>query len=91
MVDVFLNGKWVKATPAFNKELCKLVGVEPLEFDGSNDSIFQEYNSEGSDFMEYLEDYGSFEDVPLEFIEQNMKDNYPKLAELLDQKGSLRV
>ena len=44
MVDVFLNGKWVKATPAFNKELCEKCDVEPLEFDGTEDSMFQEFN-----------------------------------------------
>ena len=79
MVDVFLNGKWVKATPAFNKELCDLNKVAPLEFDGENDSMFQEYNEEGDQFMEYLEDYGSFEDVPLDFMLENLQENYPKV------------
>lgn len=91
MVDVFLNDKWVKATPAFNQELCRLTGVEPLVFDGIQDSIFQEFSSNGSEFMEYLEDYGSFNDVPLEFIEQNMKENYPKLESLLNEAGELKL
>ncbi len=91
MVDVYLNDQWVKATPAFNKELCQLTGVEPLEFDGSNDSIFQEYSTEGKAFMEYLDDYGSFDDVPLDFIEQNMKENYPKLESLLNAAGELKL
>ncbi|MEQ8907495.1 transglutaminase-like domain-containing protein [Ekhidna sp.] len=91
MVDVFLNEKWVKATPAFNQELCRLTGVEPLEFDGSEDSIFQEYNQEGKEFMEYLDDYGSFDDVPLDFIERNMKENYPKLKSLLNEAGELKL
>ncbi|WP_420575492.1 transglutaminase-like domain-containing protein [Ekhidna sp.] len=91
MVDVYLNGKWVKATPAFNQELCRLTGVEPLEFDGAGDSIFQEFNQEGKEFMEYLDDYGSFEDVPLDFIEQNMKENYPKLQSLLNEAGELKL
>lgn len=91
MVDVYLNGKWVKATPAFNQELCRLTGVEPLEFDGTEDSIFQEFNQEGKEFMEYLDDYGSFADVPLDFIEQNMKENYPKLESLLNEAGELKL
>lgn len=91
MVDVFLNEKWVKATPAFNKELCERTGVEPLEFNGVEDSIFQEFNGEGKEFMEYLDDYGSFSDVPLEFIEQNMKENYPKLETLLNEAGELKL
>jgi transglutaminase-like putative cysteine protease len=82
-VELFLDNKWVKATPAFNKSLCKKLNILPLEFDGLNDSIFQQYNSEGSKFMEYLEDYGSFEDVPTDFIIKNMQDNYPNLEKML--------
>ena len=91
MVDVFLGGKWVKATPAFNKELCRMIGVEPLDFNGSDDSIFQQYSTQGSYFMEYLEDYGAFADVPLDFIEENMRMNYPKLTALLNTKGELKL
>ncbi len=91
MVDVLIDGKWLKATPAFNQELCRLTGVEPLEFDGTEDSIFQEYNNEGKEFMEYLEDYGSFDDVPLDFIQQNMEENYPKLKTLLNEAGELKL
>ena len=79
MVEVYINKKWVKATPAFNKELCELTRVEPLEFDGENDSMFQEFNADGKQFMEYLEDYGHFEDVPLDFMLENLKINYPTI------------
>lgn len=91
MVDVYLNDRWVKATPAFNQELCRLTGVAPLEFNGIEDSIFQEFGQDGQEFMEYLDDYGSFDDVPLEFIEQNMKENYPKLESLLNEAGELKL
>lgn len=79
MVDVFLNGKWVKATPAFNKELCEMSNVAPLKFDGETDAMFQEFTSDGEQFMEYLEDYGYFEDVPMDFMLKNLKANYPKV------------
>src|SRR5690606_10572550 len=39
--ELFLNNKWVKATPAFNKQLCSRFNVEPLDFNGVDDSIFQ--------------------------------------------------
>lgn len=79
MVEVYLNEKWVKATPAFNKQLCELCNVEPLEFDGEKDSMFQEFNGNGEQFMEYLEDYGHFDDVPLEFMKHNMMEHYPEV------------
>ena len=82
MVDVFLGGKWVKATPAFNKELCELCEVAPLEFDGTEDSVFQEFNEQGEQFMEYLEDYGHFDDVPVDFMLQNLQETYPGVFNL---------
>jgi len=81
MVDVFLDGKWLKASPAFNIELCRKCNVAPLEFDGENDSIFQEFDNSGNKFMEYLEDYGSFKDVPMDFIIKNFKENYPTILD----------
>ena len=77
-VEVFLNGKWVKATPTFNKSLCEWLNVSTLEFDGENDSVFQEFDKEGGLFMEYLEEYGNFADVPFEYIFQIFKQHYPK-------------
>ena len=35
--DIRLNGTWVKATPAFDRELCARIGIPPLEFDGRSD------------------------------------------------------
>jgi len=66
--EFYLSGRWVKATPAFNAELCQKHRVAPLEFNGRDDSIFHPYNSENKPFMEYVEDHGTFADVPLELI-----------------------
>lgn len=79
--ELFIEGKWVKATPAFNKTLCDKLHVEPLEFDGMTDSIFQEYNKQGGKFMEYLHDYGNFPDIPRELFIAELKKNYPHLFE----------
>jgi len=76
--ELWLNEKWVKATPAFNAELCALHKVKPLEFDGINDSIFHEYNSEESRFMEYIDYHGEFSDVPLDLILKSWEDIYGK-------------
>jgi len=78
-VAVYLDNRWIKATPAFNKGLCDKLGVTPLDFDGETDSLFQEYNDKGGQFMEYLEDYNTFEDVPLDFMLQKMQEAYPSL------------
>lgn len=79
MVDVYLNGKWLKMSPAFNTSLCTRFNVEPLEFDGENDSFLQQYNSSGSLIMEYIDDYGYFDDVPLEFMIKKLEEHYPHI------------
>ena len=66
--ELHLGGRWVKATPAFNRELCDKVGIAPLEFDGERDSLFQPLDLEGRRHMEYVRDRGVFADLPLEQI-----------------------
>lgn len=84
MVNVQLNDKWLKMSPAFNSALCKMFNVEPLEFDGENSSFLQQYNSSGSLFMEYVDDYGHFEDVPVAFMVNNIKEHYPHIFDVDD-------
>lgn len=81
LVDIYYNGKWVKCSPAFNKELCQLYQVEALDFDGTKDMILQEYNKNDEKFMSYLEDYGHFEDVPFDKILTIFKTNFPQTYE----------
>lgn len=75
--DIYLNNDWVKATPAFNKELCDKLGVATMEFDGLSDSIFQQYDEKGEMFMEYLKDYGSFHEIPHDMFVKILHDRYP--------------
>ena len=77
--ELFLNGKWVKATPAFNLSLCEKFGVKPLEFDGLHDSVFHPFDEAGSKHMEYLRDYGVFEDLPYELMAQSFCEAFPHL------------
>jgi len=74
--ELWIDGKWVKATPAFNAELCLLHKVPPLEFDGSNDSIFHEFNGEQKKFMEYTAFHGVYHDVPVDMIVEEWKRIY---------------
>lgn len=76
--ELYLEGKWVKATPAFNKALCEFIGVRPLEFNGKEDSIFQEYD-DGVRFMEYIHFHGTFSDIPLDLFIATLRKHYPHL------------
>ena len=87
--EFFLNGKWIKATPAFNKELCEKLGVAPLEFDGKTDSIFQEYDRKGGDFMEYVHEYGIFDDFPFEMFASEIRKHYGHLFDTINKDERL--
>jgi transglutaminase-like putative cysteine protease len=77
--ELYLAGKWVKATPAFNLALCKRFKVKPLEFDGRSDSIFHPFDGAGNKHMEYIRLHGQFADFPLEKMIQAFKEGYPHL------------
>jgi transglutaminase-like putative cysteine protease len=78
--ELFLQGQWVAATPAFNRQLCERLGVAALEFDGHSDSIFQAYDRKAGRFMEYVDDHGSFDDLPFEEMVAAWRLHYPGFA-----------
>jgi len=77
--ELFLDGRWVKATPAFNIELCRRFRVLPLEFDGRTDSIFHPFDADNRRHMEYLRDRGAYAEIPLDEIRQVFLAHYPKM------------
>lgn len=78
--EFWLDNRWVKCTPAFNKSLCDKFSVASLEFDGETDSVFHEF-AHGQKYMEYLHEYGQFDDFPYELFVQELKIHYPHLFE----------
>lgn len=79
-VVVYWNQNWVRCTPAFDRRICSLTKVEPLEWDAQNDSLFQRETENGL-FMEYLHEYGEFADIPFDLMESEMEKYYPHLFE----------
>jgi transglutaminase-like putative cysteine protease len=77
-VEFYLEGKWVKATPAFNIDLCRKHHVPPLEFNGREDSLFQAYNLQNQRFMEYIDFHGLYTDVPVDQIVVAWENAYGK-------------
>lgn len=74
--EVYLHQRWIKLTPAFNRELCEKLGVHPLEFDGVHDAVFQEFAPGGDRFMEYLVEHGSFDDLPYALYLEELHRHY---------------
>lgn len=78
-VSLLLDGRWVKATPAFNVEMCRRFDVLPLEFDGQHDSLLQPYDARNQRHMEYLRDRGIFDDLPHERAAADWRAGYSRL------------
>lgn len=77
--ELYLAGRWVKATPAFDRALCDRLGLKTLEFDGETDSLLQPFDRSGRQHMEYLNDRGAFGDVPFDTIQADFMKYYPGL------------
>ncbi|MHA1437568.1 MAG: transglutaminase-like domain-containing protein [Promethearchaeota archaeon] len=77
--ELFLKDKWIKLTPVFDKETSIKGGFFPMiEFDGEHDAMFAKYDNDGKIFVEYIEDRGTYADVPLEEIDKIFTEKYPK-------------
>ncbi len=79
--ELYLDGRWLKAAPTFNKQLCERFGVDTLEFDGTKDALLHPFDKEGRRHMEYVKERGSFDDVPFEQIKRALIETYgPSIA-----------
>lgn len=85
--EMLLNGRWVKATPAFNRELCERFGVPPIEFDGVHDALMHPYSGDGSRYMQYVNDHGWYPDLPLEEIFEALHAEYGGQLSVGDDLG----
>lgn len=77
-VCAYIQEKWVRCTPAFDRRICAISGVRPLSWDGLNDSMFQAFEKDQK-FMEYVLYYGEFADLPIELMRSEMEAHYPHL------------
>jgi transglutaminase-like putative cysteine protease len=78
--EVWLEGAWRKATPAFNNSLCERFGLKPLEWNGLDDSLYHAYDRAGHQHMEYVHQRGAFDDVPLAQMVADFAALYPSMG-----------
>lgn len=81
--SILIDDRWVKATPAFNIELCERFGLQPLEFDGRQDSVYHPFDRAGNRHMEYLAMRGEFDDVPLPEMVATYRRHYGAMNRLV--------
>ncbi len=64
--EMFIGGRWLKATPSFEKGLCEKMGWRLCHFDGSGDAILSPTDLEGRPHIEYVLDRGTAPSLPLD-------------------------
>jgi len=87
--ELFIEGQWVKATVAFNRRLCEKAKLHPLDFDGRHDSLYHPFDLEGRKHMEYLNDRGTYADVPYDDIVTKFAKIYTKFLNEARQGNAL--
>jgi transglutaminase-like putative cysteine protease len=80
-VELYIDNQWLKATPVFDKNLCRYLNIPVVDFDAENHAIFPLKDKDGNLFMEYIKYHGTFSDIPLEMIVHSIKQYYPQLME----------
>ncbi len=72
--ELHLGKRWIKATPAFDIEMCNKYDILPVEFDGIKDAKFHPRDRHGRPHIEYLLDRGPFEDLPFVEIQKALEE-----------------
>jgi transglutaminase-like putative cysteine protease len=86
--SILLGDRWLKATPAFNVELCEKFTLAPLEFDGITDSLFHAFTPDGKRHMEYLRYRDEYVDVPIDAVRATFAAEYAGTQSIGDSGGA---
>ena len=62
--ELYLDGKWVHLSPAYDLAICQRKGFVPVEFDGVNDAKDSPYDQEGRPHIEHVKYHGPYDDFP---------------------------
>ena len=63
-----LDGHWISVAATFDAALCSRLSVPIVEFNGRSDAMLPAQSLDGGPYIEYIEYYGHFADLPLDFI-----------------------
>jgi transglutaminase-like putative cysteine protease len=75
-VELYLDGSWLKAAPAFDPGAAARAGALLVELDGTSDAMLHPVDPEGHPYIEYVRDRGWYADVPVAEIQTAFRDVY---------------
>lgn len=74
--EFFLDGRWVRCAATFDKEICDRIGVAAVEFDGFNDALLPATDLIGQPYIDYLEEFGVYDDIPWDWVWEKSAEIY---------------
>jgi len=76
LVEFFLHGRWIKATPTFDREICHRWDMPLVRFDGEGDALLPKETLSGKPLFEYVTWHGHYDDLPLAEIQKRYAEIY---------------
>ncbi len=76
-VELYVENRWIRCTPVFEKELCEKLEAKTVEFDGRNTSILPRTDKKGRLHFEYTKEHGVRADVPFDEMMAAWAEVYP--------------
>lgn len=77
LTQIRIDRQWLYVTPVFNKLLCKLYRMAPLEFDGTADALYQPFDEQGRQHMEFLGHKAEHDDVHYGRVTEMIRRRHP--------------
>ncbi len=78
--ELYIDGRWVHLSPAYDLETCLKNGFVPVDFDGVNDARDSRYNRDGKPHIELVKDHGNYEDFPWDEIVNYRREFVEKMG-----------
>ncbi len=72
----YIEGRWVNVAATYDRPLCERIGAAVPEFDGHRDTLLPATDLAGRKFIEYIDYYGVFDDVPWQLIVEKLPEYY---------------
>jgi transglutaminase-like putative cysteine protease len=74
--ELYIDGKWVKATPALDKAVCDKHNFKTVEFDGTTDAMLHSIDKDGNPHAEYIRDRGAKSDMSIGLVANVFSEIY---------------
>jgi transglutaminase-like putative cysteine protease len=78
--ELFVEGRWLKATPSFERSLCEKMGWRLVEFDGTTDAVLPATDLSGRPHIGYVLDRGTDAGIPLQSMLDAWLEGYGEEA-----------